>query len=45
MRRALTLYQGNGAMCGAIDEERMLLGEGDFVLPSPDDDHVGEDVD
>ena len=32
-------------MCGALDEERMLLGEGDYLLPSTDSDDVGADCD
>ena len=30
-------------MCGALDEERMLDGEGDFLLSTSDD--VGADCD
>lgn len=30
-------------MCGAIDDDRMLQGEGDHVLPCTDDVCVGDD--
>lgn len=30
-------------MCGAISEDRMTHGEGEWLLPDPDDDHVGDD--
>lgn len=39
--RARTVTQGADL---AWDATRHLFGEGEWLLPSPDDDHVGEDV-
>lgn len=37
----------SGVMCGAIDDDRMMQGEGDHVLPCccDDCDQVGADCD
>ena len=31
-------------MCGGVTDPRLTDGEGDYLLPPIDDDHVGEDV-